>query len=108
MKPTVSVASVVVSSAIGLSLAAVGTTARAQTSVTRQVTSEPVETVVTRSPNGTTITRRILTPEPGFTTLPPPNYVAPPLAGNALAPDYVEPVETVTTRRVVANPPPPP
>jgi hypothetical protein len=104
MKPSVSLASVT----IGLSLAAVATTAQAQTTVTRQITQEPVETVITQNPNGTAITRRILTPGPGgFSTLPPPNYVAPPLAGDALYPDYVEPLDTVTTRRVVASPPPP-
>ena len=102
MKPSLSVASVTV----GLSLAAAA--AQAQTTITRQITSEPVETVITQNPNGTAISRRILTPEPGFSTMPPPNYVAPPLAGNALYPDYVEPLDTVTTRRVVASPPPVP
>jgi hypothetical protein len=93
----------------GLSLAAAGAaTAQAQSTVTRQITREPVETVIIRNPNGTAVTRRILTPEPGFTTMPPPNYVAPPLGGDALAPDYVEPLETVTTRRVVVNPAPQP
>jgi len=104
MKPSLSVASVT----FGLSLAAAATTAQAQSAVTRQITQEPVETVITQNPNGTVITRRILTPEPGFSASPPPNYVAPPLAGNALYPDYVEPLDTVTTRRVVAAPPPPP
>ncbi|HEY6259227.1 MAG TPA: DUF1236 domain-containing protein [Xanthobacteraceae bacterium] len=78
--------------------------AQAQTAVTRQITSEPVD--ITQGPGGTAVTRRILTPEPGFTTYgaPPDQYV--PLAGDALAPQYVEPTapaliprrEAVTTR----------
>ena len=94
---------------IGLLLAAAGAaTAQAQTTVTRQITREPVETTIIQNPNGTAVTQRILTPGPDFTTMPPPNYVAPPLGGNALAPDYVEPLDTVTTRRVVVNPVPAP
>jgi Protein of unknown function (DUF1236) len=93
--------------ALGLTLAATAS-AQAQTTVTRQITREPVETIVTQSPNGAAVTRRILTPEPGVTTLPPPSpYAAPPLGADALAPDYVEPVETVTTRRVVTSAPAP-
>jgi len=107
MHPSVSVAGAATGLAIGLSLAALATTAQAQTAVTRQISREPVETIVTQGPNGTVITQRILTPEPYYAA-PPPNYVAPPLTGRALAPDYVEPLETVTTRRVVASPPPPP
>ena len=45
--------------AIGLVLASATATAQAQTAVTRQITSEPVETVVTQGPNGTAVTRRI-------------------------------------------------
>lgn len=103
MKP---IASLAATSALGFMLAAIAN-AQAQTSVTRQITREPVETVVTQSPNGSSVTRRILTPEPGVTTLPPPPYAAPPLAADALAPDYVEPVETITTRRGVTTAPAP-
>ena len=51
---------------IGLAFVAGAAAAQAQTAVTRQITSEPVETVITQGPNGTAVTRRILTPEPGF------------------------------------------
>src|SRR5580704_9027424 len=60
--------------AIGLTLVAGAAGAQAQTAVTRQITSEPVETVVTQGPNGTAVTRRILTPEPGFTTYATPQF----------------------------------
>jgi Protein of unknown function (DUF1236) len=108
MKPIASTsASIGTCLALGLTLAATAS-AQTQTTVTRQITREPVETIVTQGPNGAAVTRRILTPEPGFTTLPPPpSYAAPPLGADALAPDYVEPVETVTTRRVVTTAPAP-
>jgi hypothetical protein len=78
------------------------TAAQAQTSVTREVTSEPVETVITQGPNGTAVTRRILTPEPGIRSygVAPLEY---PVAAQALTPQYqyVEPAApAVTTRRV--------
>ncbi len=90
--------------AVGLTLAAGVAAAQAQT-VTRQITSEPVETVLTQTPNGTAVTRRILTPEPGFTTYGVPAYDQPPLAATALAPDYVGPAATFTTRRVITSRP---
>ena len=49
---------------LALGLALVSGAAQAQTTVTRQVTSEPVETVVTQGPDGAAITRRILSPSP--------------------------------------------
>jgi hypothetical protein len=112
MKPIASTAASIgtcIATCIALGLTLAGTaTAQAQTSVTRQITREPVETIVTQSPNGAAVTRRILTPEPGVTTLPPPSlYPAPPLAADALAPDYVEPAESVPTRRVVTAAPAP-
>jgi hypothetical protein len=89
--------------AFGLALIAGGAGAQAQTSVTRQVTSEPVETVVTQGPNGTAVTRRILTPEPGVSTFAAPPLDYAPLGAGALAPDYVEAAETVTTRRMTPS-----
>jgi hypothetical protein len=84
--------------AFGLALAAGAAAAQAQT-VTRQITSEPVETIVTQGPSGTAVTRRILTPTPGVTTLAPPAYYEQaPLPGEALAPGYVETRETLVTR----------
>ena len=81
--------------------------AQAQTAVTRQITSEPVETVVTQGPNGTTVTRRILTPEPGVSYATPP-LAYPPVAAQALAPQYVEPAApavAVRTARAAAPAP---
>jgi hypothetical protein len=85
--------------AIGLALVSGAAVAQAQTAVTRQITSEPVETVVTQGPNGTVVTRRILTPEPGVTSFaapplaypPAPPLVYPPAAVQAVEPSYVEP-----------------
>jgi hypothetical protein len=51
------------------------------------------------------VTRRILTPEPGITTVAAPLYYEQaPLTVDALTPDYVEPAQTQTlrTRRAVA------
>jgi hypothetical protein len=70
-------------------------TAQAQTTVTRQITSEPVETVVTQGPDGAAVTRRILTPEPGITVAVP--------APVAETETYVEPVPRVTTHRVTTT-----
>jgi hypothetical protein len=100
--------------AVGLALGAGAAPAQAQTSVTRQITSEPVETIVTRGPYGAAVTRRILTPEPGVTSYgttygAPLGY--PPVAAEVLEPQYVEPAapglvtRRVTTRRAVASPP---
>jgi hypothetical protein len=85
-----------------LGLALAGTAAaQAQTAVTRQITTEPVETVVTQGPSGTAVSRRILTPEPGVTTYAPPPVEYPPVADDALAPGYVEPAAPpLTTRQV--------
>jgi hypothetical protein len=55
--------------ALGLMLAA--GTAHAQTTVTRQVTTEPVETVVTQTPNETIVTRRPLQAAPAPLTYVP-------------------------------------
>jgi hypothetical protein len=84
---------------LGLALAAATAAAQAQTAVTRQITTEPVETVVTQGPNGTAVTRRILTPEPGVSTYAPPPFESPPVAAEALAPEYVEPSAPALTRR---------
>jgi hypothetical protein len=102
MRPfgTFTVAAFAVSSA----LMAGGTIAQAQTAVTRQITSEPVETVVTQSPSGTAVTRHILTPEPGISTYASPPLEYPPVAAEALAPGYVEPAApALTTRRVAES-----
>src|SRR5262245_7309845 len=46
--------------AVALALAAGAGAANAQTVITREITNEPVETIVERGPNGTVITRRPL------------------------------------------------
>jgi hypothetical protein len=87
--------------------------AQAQTSVTRQITREPVETIVTQGPNGVAVTRRILTPEPGISTYVPPPPAYPTLATEAVeSEDYVEPAPpprrvtaTTTTARTVGQAP---
>jgi Protein of unknown function (DUF1236) len=102
MRPfgTFTVAAFTVSSA----LMAGGTIAQAQTAVTRQITSEPVETVVTQGPGGTAVTRRILRPEPGISTYASPPLEYPSVAAQALAPEYVEPAAPfLTTRRMTES-----
>jgi hypothetical protein len=87
----------------GLALVSGAAVAQAQTAVTRQITSEPVETVVTQGPNGTVVTRRILTPEPGVTTVAPP-LAYPPVAVQPLEPSYVEPAAPAPApRRATAS-----
>lgn len=74
--------------AVALALSAAAGAANAQTVITREVTNEPVETIIERGPNGTVITRR-----PLDTTSPRPSVTLP--AGAA-----TETVETVETARV--------
>jgi hypothetical protein len=89
--------------AAGLVLVSGAAVAQAQTVVTRQITSEPVETVVIQGPNGTAVTRRILTPEPGVSTFAAPPLEYPPVAPQALEPQYVEPAAPALTRRVTTT-----
>jgi hypothetical protein len=103
--------------AAGLALVSAAAAAHAQTAISRQITSEPVETVVTQGPNGTTVTRRILTPEPGVTSyappfyapplgLAPPAYPYPPAAPEVVETQYVEPAAPARiTRRVTTSRP---
>src|SRR5499426_4405612 len=74
--------------AVALALAAGAGAANAQTVITREITDEPVETIVERGPSGTVITRR-----PLETTRP---RVTPP-AGPAA--EAVETIETVNRPR---------
>ena len=76
--------------------------AAAQTTVTRQITTEPVETIVTRGPNGTIVSRRPLNPAPPSLdpwTAPSVQYV-PAYSAPVVAEDADEPEQTVTVRRV--------
>jgi Protein of unknown function (DUF1236) len=90
--------------AVGLALVSGTALAQAQT-VTRQITTEPVETVVTQGPNGTAVTRRILTPEPGVSPYGAPPLEYRPLAVQTLEPQYVEPAPALAPRHVVAPAP---
>jgi len=59
--------------AIGLALASATTAAQAQTVISRQITTEPVETVITQGPDGTAIIRRPLGAAP-VTSAPAATY----------------------------------
>jgi hypothetical protein len=59
--------------AIGLALASATTAAQAQTVISRQITTEPVETVITQGPDGTAVIRRPLGPAP-VTSAPAATY----------------------------------
>lgn len=78
--------------------------AQAQTYVTRQITNEPVETSISQGPGGTTVTRRILSPEPGIRTYAPAPLAYPPVATEALEEDYVAPAAPpARPRRVITT-----
>lgn len=74
--------------AVALALAAGAGAANAQTVITREITNEPVETIVERGPSGTVITRRPLETTRPRVTLP---------AGPAA--EAVETIETVNRPR---------
>src|SRR5712672_4259139 len=83
---------------LGVALAMGGASAHAQNVISRQVTEEPVETIVTQTPAGTVITRRPL----GAPAVAP--ALAPVPAWTPAAPVAVEPAigparETVQVRR---------
>ena len=59
--------------AIGLALASATTAAQAQTVISRQITTEPVETVITQGPDGTAVIRRPLGAAP-VTSAPAATY----------------------------------
>jgi hypothetical protein len=100
---------------VSLALVSGAAIAQAQTAVSRQITSEPVETIVTQGPNGTAVMRRILSPEPGVSTYAPPPLSYPPVATEAIETQYVEPAApprtprrtttTTTTARTVGEAP---
>lgn len=103
--------------AVALALVAGAGAANAQTVITREITDEPVETIIERGPGGTVITRRPL--EPTVRRLPVTLPPAPLPAGTATteietiaqsretvgsATAVRSPVDTVATRRVAAPP----
>jgi hypothetical protein len=103
MRPIGTIAGTIAAGATLASLAVVSGAAvtQAQTAVTRQITREPVETVITQGPTGTAVTRRILTPEPPITSYAaPPDYA--PVGAEAVEPQYVEPAARPPRRRVTA------
>jgi Protein of unknown function (DUF1236) len=76
------------------------TSATAQTTVTRQITIEPVETIITRGPNGTVVTRQPLNPAPpAVEPWNAPVEYAPYGAPVVAADDALEPDQTITVRR---------
>lgn len=83
--------------AVGLTLILGPSLGAAQT-ISRKITNEPVETTVTQYPDGTEVTRRILSPEPTINTAVPLGTPAP-LSGDALTPRYVEPKAPPLARR---------
>jgi hypothetical protein len=70
--------------AFGLALACGAATAHAQTVISRQITDEPVETVITRTPTGTIVTKRPLPAAP--IAAPSPGVVEVRPYGSAVAP----------------------
>jgi Protein of unknown function (DUF1236) len=103
--------------AVALALVAGAGAANAQTVITREITEEPVETIIERGPGGTVITRRPL--EPTVRRLPVTLPPVPLPAGTAItevetiaqsretvgsAAAVRSPVGTVATRRVAAPP----
>jgi hypothetical protein len=103
--------------AVALALVAGAGAANAQTVITREITDEPVETIIERGPGGTVITRRPL--EPTVRRLPVTLPPAPLPAGTATtevetiaqsretvgwATAVRSPVDTVATRRIAAPP----
>jgi hypothetical protein len=83
--------------AVALALVAGAETANAQTVITREITTEPVETIIQRGPTGTVVTRRPLemTVPRAPITLRSTTVVDPDEAITT----SVEPEETITTRR---------
>jgi hypothetical protein len=72
-------------SSVALGLALAATAADAQTVISREISTQPVETVVTEGPYGTTITRRPLAPPELADSYAPGTFVRQPLN---LAPSY--------------------
>src|SRR5882724_9486276 len=94
--------------ALTVALASGTATVHAQTTVTRQITTEPVETIITQGPEGTVVTRRPLAqaPDSSFSstfTAPPVQYApfgsAPVVAQEEVA---AEPAGTLATPRPAA------
>jgi hypothetical protein len=83
---------------LGVALAMGGASAHAQNIISRQVTEEPVETIVTQTPTGTVITRRPLgAPAVAPALAPVPAWT--PAAPVAVEPAIVPARETVHVRR---------
>ncbi|MBI5113753.1 MAG: DUF1236 domain-containing protein [Rhodovulum sp.] len=107
--------------AVGLALLSGTALANAQTVISREVSQEPVETLITRGPDGITVTRRplqsmaapVVSTVPVFPTYGPSgeaytrSWVQPtpvpaaPVGGSIAVRPYGEPVTTTTTRTVV-------
>jgi Protein of unknown function (DUF1236) len=102
---------------LGVALAMGGVSAHAQNVISRQVTEEPVETIVTQTPTGTVVTRRPLAGaplapevavEPALVPARPYEAYRPAPAARATFVDEtvgVAPVERSVTTRRFASPP---
>ena len=85
---------------LGLAFASGATAAQAQTVISRQITTEQVETVVTQGPNGTVVTRRPLATAPvGVAPVASPIY--PPAREMVETVETVEQPATTVTREVI-------
>jgi len=96
---TAKVVSNLAASSLALATALAAGGARAQTVITRSITTEPVETVITQTPAGTVVTRR-----PVDAPLPPaigPTIVQPGLPAVTEAETVPDTVDAITTRAVV-------
>jgi hypothetical protein len=85
--------------AVGLALGCGAAVAQAQTAVAPGAPGAPAEA----ARNDTAAIRRILSPAPGVTTFAAPPREYPPLAADALGPNYVEPAAPALARRPVTN-----
>ena len=84
---------------LGVALAMGGASAHAQNVISRQVTEEPVETIVTQTPTGTVITRRPLGAPAVAPALAPLPAWTPAAPAVAVEPAIVPARETVQVRR---------
>src|SRR6478672_3164626 len=92
---TAKVVSSLAASSLALVTALVAGGASAQTVITRSITTEPVETVITQTPAGTVVTRR-----PVDAPLPPamgPTIVQPGLPAVTVAETVPDTVDAITT-----------
>jgi hypothetical protein len=91
---------------LGVALAMGGVSAHAQNVISRQVTEEPVETIVTQTPTGTVITRRPLAGAPFAPALAPVAPAVAPLAPAVAVEPGVVPLRETVRRSKAYRPAP--